>query len=125
MPGPGKGNGYLRSEKRNDWRAVPVINKRFFLGLSLRPLVVLVFNVDVFFIIYYCLSLAEGGNEEGREADGKVKAWGNLNLTAMYNTPGPSTPCSRVNTCYIFGSLCGFSSLWWGAQGGEGRRVLH
>lgn len=71
MPGPGKG-----SEKRNDWRAVPIINKRFFLGLSLRPLIVLVLNLDVFFIIYYCLSLAEGGNEEGREADGKMKAWG-------------------------------------------------
>lgn len=29
-------------------------------------------NVYVFFIIYYCLSPAERGNGEGREAEGKV-----------------------------------------------------
>lgn len=50
----------------------------------------------------------------------------NLNLTAMYNTPGPSTPFAPgVNAFYIFGSLCGFSSVLWGAQGAKGRRVFH
>lgn len=40
----------------------------------MTSLVVLVLNADVFFIIYFCLSLAEDGNGEGREAEGKVKA---------------------------------------------------
>lgn len=51
---------------------VRVIN--LFLGQSLWPLVILVLNVDIFFIICYCLSLAEGANGERREAEGKVKA---------------------------------------------------
>ena len=46
----------------------------------------------------------------------------NLILTAMYNTPGPSTPFAPgVNAFYIFCSLCGFSSVLWGVGGG--RRV--
>lgn len=53
-----------------------ICHKRFSGTVSATFRVVLVLNVDVFFIIYYCLSLAEGGNGERREAEGKVKAWG-------------------------------------------------
>ena len=49
----------------------------------------------------------------------------NLILTAMYNTPGPSTPFAPgVNAFYIFGSLCGFSSVLWGGAGWRGKTRL-
>lgn len=64
---------------------------------------------------------------EGREAKGKVKARGggaerllNLHLTAIYNITGPlPSLCSCVIVFYIFGSLCGFSSLLRGGHGVE------